>query len=62
MLERVLKRFHVLFFVARRNYGVYAGSLLCFCTFFGARAPALTRLLHTFSRREREDHATSDYY
>lgn len=42
MLARVLKRFRILF------------SPLCYCTFFGARAPALTRLLHTFSRRERE--------
>jgi len=60
MLVRVLKRFRIFF--SRRDYGVYAGSPLCFCTVFGARALALTRLLHTFSRREREDHATSDYY
>lgn len=58
MLTRVLKRSRILF----SQLWVYGGSLLCFCTFFGARAPALTRLLHTFSRREREDHATSDYY
>ena len=63
MLAHVLKRIlkYSFFFFAWHDCRVYAGSPLCFCTFFGARASALTLITYS-SRREYEDHATSDYY